>query len=397
MAYTPEELLKIAANYEKLAAKEKSSKLDPKAKVRNRGTVCVPASSAKDKKDHFPINDMGQARNALARVEQLSSAPWYNGSLEGLKALVKRKVHAKYPSIGKDKKSSALADFEKDFAKYAQPYSFQGMPVKTQQGDFGSGVPSTLMPDDAAPPIDRDVEIAPNLRPGQFTIRDEEGQTLTPDKLTPEQWQNQQGGGAPANPGGGGGGFSPIPKDVQNSLNSLMQAGLKVDGKLGPATRKALDAFKASRKMPANTSDKDLFAAIRQSATNQMSQSGTAGFDQILTQARNFVQKAWQDVAAARSSGKGMDPTTLKTYQQTTNDLITKVQSLGGLQLDPERAQTVQTLVQNLQALGPQFDAAVGILGATQQQPAAQPPRTASSFDQLLKAASLDELADFLA
>jgi hypothetical protein len=110
----PEKYLK------KDAAKDKK-KLDPKAKVRNRGTVCVPASSAKDKKDHFPINDEGQARSALSRVEGLTSAPWYNGSLEGLRALVKRKVHAKFPSIGKDKKkkSSAVEVSENLVAKYS--------------------------------------------------------------------------------------------------------------------------------------------------------------------------------------------------------------------------------------------------------------------------------------
>src|SRR5258708_26003925 len=90
-------------------AKDKK-KLDPSAKVRNRGPVCVPAEQAKDKKDHFPINDEGQARSALSRVEGLTSAPWYKGSLEGLRALVKRKVKAKYPKInvgGKDKKKSS--------------------------------------------------------------------------------------------------------------------------------------------------------------------------------------------------------------------------------------------------------------------------------------------------
>ena len=114
MSYNPEQLIKIAVNYEQLASesllvtakKKEKKKLDPKAKVRNRGTVCVPAENAKDKKDHFPINDEGQARSALSRVEGLTSAPWYNGSLEGLRALVKRKVHAKFPGIGKDKKKS---------------------------------------------------------------------------------------------------------------------------------------------------------------------------------------------------------------------------------------------------------------------------------------------------
>jgi hypothetical protein len=98
---------------EKLAAakkKKSKKKLDPKAKVRSRGTVCVPASSAKDHKDHFPINNINQARNALARVHQYSSVPpWYKGSLKGLQALVARKVRAKYPSIdvgGKKSKKS---------------------------------------------------------------------------------------------------------------------------------------------------------------------------------------------------------------------------------------------------------------------------------------------------
>lgn len=115
MSYTVEQLLTLATQFDELAAeslvktaaKKEKKKLDPKAKVRNRGTVCVPAESAKDKKDHFPINDEDQARNALARVHQYSSVPsWYKGSLKGLQALVSRKVHSKYPSIGKDKKSS---------------------------------------------------------------------------------------------------------------------------------------------------------------------------------------------------------------------------------------------------------------------------------------------------
>lgn len=121
MSYSADELIKMSVNYEQLAsnslmatAKKKEKKLDPKAKVRNRGTVCVPAEQAKDHKDHFPINDADQARNALARVHQYSSAPdWYKGSLKGLQALVSRKVKAKYPKIdvgGKEKKSSVEAD-----------------------------------------------------------------------------------------------------------------------------------------------------------------------------------------------------------------------------------------------------------------------------------------------
>lgn len=133
MPRTPEELLFLTQQFEQEAqdalvveaAKKEKKKLDPKAKVRNRGTVCVPAESAKDHKDHFPINDADQARNALARVHQYSSAPdWYKGSLQGLQALVARKVKAKYPKIDvggkkKDKKSSLEVN-ESLLAKYAE-------------------------------------------------------------------------------------------------------------------------------------------------------------------------------------------------------------------------------------------------------------------------------------
>lgn len=102
-----EKLLGKVAGFEKLAqesliaeGKKKEKKLDPKAKVRNRGTVVVPAEKAKDKKDHFPINDADQARNALARVNQLKKAPeWWSGSLQSLVNAVTRKVHSKYPKI----------------------------------------------------------------------------------------------------------------------------------------------------------------------------------------------------------------------------------------------------------------------------------------------------------
>ncbi len=113
MSYTADELLTLADDFEKMAsnslvktAKKKENKLDPKAKVRNRGTVCIPAESAKDKNDHFPINNEAQARNALARVNQYSSAPdWYKGSLQSLVSLVARKVHSKYPKIEVSKAS----------------------------------------------------------------------------------------------------------------------------------------------------------------------------------------------------------------------------------------------------------------------------------------------------
>src|ERR1700679_529989 len=108
MSHDSKKILTLAAQMEslayaeaiKLAKKKEKKKLNPKAKVRNRGTVCIPAASAKDKQDHFPINSESQARNALARVHQYSSVPsWYSGSLKGLQDAVSRKVHSQYPGI----------------------------------------------------------------------------------------------------------------------------------------------------------------------------------------------------------------------------------------------------------------------------------------------------------
>lgn len=87
--------------YTKLPINE-AKKKDPKAKVRNRGNVVFPAESnaVNDDKDHFPINSLAQARNAIARANQYSSSPkWYNGSLETLIKKVVGAVHKKYPSI----------------------------------------------------------------------------------------------------------------------------------------------------------------------------------------------------------------------------------------------------------------------------------------------------------
>ena len=78
------------------------NKNDPKAEVRNKGIVIFPAENDKvtDNKDHFPINDIDQARNALARVNQYSSVPkWYDGTLKQVVNKVYRAVHSEYPSI----------------------------------------------------------------------------------------------------------------------------------------------------------------------------------------------------------------------------------------------------------------------------------------------------------
>lgn len=95
-------------NFKKLAEKSSEKKLDPRAKVRNRGNCVFPAGKGKNKsqKDHFPINDADQARNALARASGLKKVPdWFNGSLKDLVAAVARKVHSAFPSIEVTEKS----------------------------------------------------------------------------------------------------------------------------------------------------------------------------------------------------------------------------------------------------------------------------------------------------
>lgn len=104
-----EKLLKYCEKFNNLAEQElkKIAAKKDDAKVRNRGTVVFDAKSpsVKDNKDHFPINDEAQARNALARVNQYSSAPdWYKGDLKSLINAVYKKVKSKYPSIKVDPK-----------------------------------------------------------------------------------------------------------------------------------------------------------------------------------------------------------------------------------------------------------------------------------------------------
>ena len=81
---------------------EEFGKTDPDAEVRHRGHCVFPAedSKVKDNKDHYPINDKKQGRNALARVNQYESVPkWYDGTLEEVKDAVHKAVHKKFPSI----------------------------------------------------------------------------------------------------------------------------------------------------------------------------------------------------------------------------------------------------------------------------------------------------------
>jgi hypothetical protein len=75
-------------------------------KKKTRGHCVFPAesSSVTDDKDHFPINSLAQARNALARVMQYDACPgWYAGSLKGLQGAVRREVYGQFPGLKKRK------------------------------------------------------------------------------------------------------------------------------------------------------------------------------------------------------------------------------------------------------------------------------------------------------
>lgn len=125
MSFTPSELVSLAESFDEFVKSNivkiaKAKKLDPKAKVRSRGRVVFPAESSKvkDKKDHFPINDADQARNALARVGQYDKVPpWYKGTLTELKSAVQRAVHKHYKGIEVSGKKAS--SYEELIAKYA--------------------------------------------------------------------------------------------------------------------------------------------------------------------------------------------------------------------------------------------------------------------------------------
>jgi len=118
MSTTTDKLLALASQFEEISsdaliisAKAKAKKkLDPKAGVRTRGKVVFPAESSnvKDKKDHYPINDANQARNAWARANQTGGkAPsWYKGSYSGFIGAIRSKIKSAYPSIEFSEKKS---------------------------------------------------------------------------------------------------------------------------------------------------------------------------------------------------------------------------------------------------------------------------------------------------
>lgn len=226
MSFDPDQILQAVNSYEKQATA--NEKLDPKAEVRNRGDVCVSAEHAKDHQDHYPIGNENQARNALARVHQYSSVPpWYNGSLKGLQNLVSRKVHSKYPGIGKEKKSSV----EGLINKYSQ----------------------TLMPHNHS---------KSSLQPVAPTGNDDPEGAGTETRQAPSANKPRDH-------------YPPIPVQVQQKLVELgynlgksgpAQNG--VDGQWGPATNAAIEQFKAKNNLAGiQNGDASIFTPILNGTT----------------------------------------------------------------------------------------------------------------------------------
>lgn len=69
---------------------------------KDRGHCVFPKEHPKvnDGKDHFPINDISHARNALAQAGKYDKAPeWYDGSLKDLLKTIRSTIEKEFPSI----------------------------------------------------------------------------------------------------------------------------------------------------------------------------------------------------------------------------------------------------------------------------------------------------------
>jgi hypothetical protein len=126
MAVDLDKLVKYCENYCVLAEEtlekvaKDTKKLDPKAKGRNRGKVIFPAEKSKDHLDHYPINNIDEARSALRYAGKQKSAPWYHGTVEEMQKAVERAVHRAFPALKSEKKKSAFLDHEDLVKKYAE-------------------------------------------------------------------------------------------------------------------------------------------------------------------------------------------------------------------------------------------------------------------------------------
>ena len=88
-------------------SKRKEAAKDRKPDKAKRGTVVFPSDSilVNDNKDHFPYNNVDQARSALSRVAQYQGLPgWYDGDkdLKSFKTHVRNTILNAFPSIDKE-------------------------------------------------------------------------------------------------------------------------------------------------------------------------------------------------------------------------------------------------------------------------------------------------------
>lgn len=84
------------------------AKKDKSGKDKGKAKAVFPADhpKVKDKKEHFPLGSVSQARNALARANQFKEVPpWFKGTLKELVSAVAKAVKKEFPSIDVSEKS----------------------------------------------------------------------------------------------------------------------------------------------------------------------------------------------------------------------------------------------------------------------------------------------------
>lgn len=79
-----------------------------KDKGKGKAKAVFPANHAKvkDKKEHFPLGSVSQARNALSQANKFKEVPsWFKGTLKELVSAVAKAVKKEFPSIDVSEKS----------------------------------------------------------------------------------------------------------------------------------------------------------------------------------------------------------------------------------------------------------------------------------------------------
>lgn len=107
---------KFEAKLEKTAAKKSK-------KGKDKGSFVFGPNhpKVKDGKGHFPIDTENRARAALRYAGHKDKHPWFSGSVEELRAAIRRAVKRKYPKIDVSEKKSKKSAFVNEMInKYGQ-------------------------------------------------------------------------------------------------------------------------------------------------------------------------------------------------------------------------------------------------------------------------------------